>query len=545
MSRARGFVEKNGHDEQHNGKNGVVAIGTATGTDHDDDVVGVPRTKTHCWRQEVLVQLRTAFPSVMSLLLYKIPWMVSLRFVGRLGALELAAAALATTLCNVTGMSLSVGLSSALTTLASQARGDFALRRARKDRAHAVRFVDDHKIGLNGTSAASEETTLLSHRRQEPSGSTTPLMPLVYLYRGLVIQLLFLLPMGVWWLRGVRPALVALGQGETLSSFTESYLRVLAPGLWSYSINWTVTSWLQAIELAHVPAYAAVLGLAMHVPCNYLFIYGLGWGYLGCAAATVMFQLIQPAMTVMYLFGTRRGRRRVLNAIAADAVGRSELSFWLEMREAVMDIRGCLSYLGLAVPGIVIISEWWASEVSIFLAGRLVPSPDLALGALTLNQTLNTFCFMFPTAFGIAGSARVGSLLGGGDAAGARFSSQVSVVCAGAASGLLGFVVYWTPHAFFPSLFAPDEADLIRETSRTMTLLAVYVFADGVQAAFNGTVKGCGRQPVIMPVVVFAYWVVGVPVAYYISFVKFRGLMCSTSYFCGQVGLVAGMTLGT
>jgi len=32
----------------------------------------------------------------------------------------------------------------------------------------------------------------------------------------------------------------------------------------------------------------------MHVPFNFFFIVTLGWGYLGVAAATVMFQLIQP-----------------------------------------------------------------------------------------------------------------------------------------------------------------------------------------------------------------------------------------------------------
>ena len=47
---------------------------------------------------------------------------------GSIGSTELAAAALATTLCNVTGMSLSVGLGSAITTLTGQARGQLLAR---------------------------------------------------------------------------------------------------------------------------------------------------------------------------------------------------------------------------------------------------------------------------------------------------------------------------------------------------------------------------------------------------------------------------------
>jgi multidrug resistance protein, MATE family len=498
------------------------------------------------WLQEALIQFRTAFPSLVSMLLYKIPWMISLRFVGDIGAMELAAAALATTLCNVTGMSISVGLSSALTTLSAQARGDLLFRLSRKDRHSAVHFAE---------SAASEgvetEASHLLHRngsngdrKSRESSGPEPLLPIVYLYRGLIIQFWFALPIGLWWLHGIESFLVWLGQGQHLSSMTSSYLRILVPGLWSFSINWTIAAWLQAVELAHVPVYAATIGLVLHVPLNYLFIDVLGWGYLGCAAATVMFQFIQPLITIGYLFASEKGRSVVLEAIAASAIGRKQLFMWIELKEAV-NVKGWLTYLGLAVPGIVIISEWWASEVSIFLAGRLIPYPDLALGSMTLYQSINAFCFMFPVSWGVAGSARVGNLLGGGDVEGAKLASNVTLVCAGLVSGALGCVLYWTPHQFFPSLFAPDEPDLVHETARTMSLLAVYVFADGIQAAFNGIIKGCGRQPVIMPVVVIAYWIVGVPLAYHIAFHRFHGVMCTNSYFCGQVGLVTGMTVGT
>ena len=84
------------------------------------------------WRRvisEVGEQSKTSLPSMLGMLLYKVPWLISLRFVGKLGSEELAAAALATTLCNVTGMSLSVGLSSAMTTLTAQARGDLMAKK--------------------------------------------------------------------------------------------------------------------------------------------------------------------------------------------------------------------------------------------------------------------------------------------------------------------------------------------------------------------------------------------------------------------------------
>eukprot|EP00980_Cylindrotheca_fusiformis_P022238 scaffold9153_cov121-Cylindrotheca_fusiformis.AAC.2 len=49
-----------------------------------------------------------------------------------------------------------------------------------------------------------------------------------------------------------------------------------------------------------------------------------------------------------------------------------------------------------------------------------------------------------------------------------------------------------------------------------------------------------------MPIVVLAYWVVAVPLAYTIAFViNDKAMVCEESFFCGDVGLVAGMTTGT
>jgi MATE family multidrug resistance protein len=194
--------------------------------------------------------------------------------------------------------------------------------------------------------------------------------------------------------------------------------------------------------------------------------------------------------------------------------------------------------LSLALPGIVIISEWWASEIAIFLSGRF-DNPTTTLGAMTLYQSLNSTCFMFPVAFSVAGATRVSTWLGAGQPKSAAQASVVSIVFAGGLSALIGIILYTTPHSFFPSLFAPTESDLIKQASQLMPLLALYVFADGIQSALNGSIKGCGRQVLSMPVVVFAYWIVALPLAYYWAFDK------DCARLCGDVGLVAGMTVGT
>lgn len=352
------------------------------------------------WR----AQIKTAWPTLLGMLLYKVPWMVSLRFVGGIGAGELAAAALASTLCNVTGMSLSVGLSSALTTLAGQARGH-ALRKRQLQHNADVKAWEKEQSFLDETETLDElgdedleDVSFLPSNDASSSLATTnnknkPLMPLVFLFRGMFIQLLLVIPVGIWWLCGIEDVLVRLGQGEELSHMTQNYLRILTPGLWAYSVNWTLTCWLQTMEMADVPAIAAGIGLTAHVPLNFLFVYGLNWGYLGCAAATVCCQGLQPIFIVCYLCSAR-GKARLWDQMGASpSSGSPPSTLGPTLRLAVS--KGLGQYLSLALPGIVIISEWWASEISIFLSGRF-DNAAVTLGAMTLYQSINTALFMFP-----------------------------------------------------------------------------------------------------------------------------------------------------
>ena len=143
---------------------------------------------------EIREQFKTALPTLAGMLLYTFPYLISLRFVGDIGAAELAAAALAITLCNVTWLSLSVGLSSALTTLTSQFTGESQAR----IRATKVKFSRQKKKNgvygeeesllpngdagksYNSNSKGTTQSTHTSHDHDD-LGEPLLLLPLVFL----------------------------------------------------------------------------------------------------------------------------------------------------------------------------------------------------------------------------------------------------------------------------------------------------------------------------------------------------------------------------
>ena len=199
----------------------------------------------------------------------------------------------------------------------------------------------------------------------------------------------------------------------------------------------------------------------------------------------------------------------------------------------------------LALPGIVVISKRWASEVCIFLGGQLGPSPAYAIGAMSIYQSIYSFCVMFSLGFSSAASAHIGIFWGRTEARRAKLASFVSMAAAMVLSAIMGIILNFTPHDFFPWLFTPDQS-VISETISTIPFLAVYVIADGMNATLNGILKGCGMQAIAMPIVIVSYWCVGVPLGYYNAFISNGGTSeCQDSRFCGTAGLVAGMTMAT
>ena len=152
---------------------------------------------------------------------------------------------------------------------------------------------------------------------------------------------------------------------------------------------------------------------------------------------------------------------------------------------------------------------------------------------------------MFPLGFSTAGSSRVGMFLGKYQPNHAQAASKYSLFFAGLLSLTMSFILFLTPHTLFPSLFTSDP-NVILQTSYTIPLLAFYVFADGLQIGLQGTIKGCGKQFIMAPIVIFSYWVIGVPLSYFYTFTKNNGIMeCDASSLCGIRGLIFGLLTGT
>ena len=423
---------------------------------------------------EARAQLGLALPVSLSMICNRVMSLTSVAFVGHLGPLPLAGAALATTMGNVTGNSIMVGMAGAVSTLGGQAFGAKAY----------------------------------------------PLLGEI-LQRALLILTLAAVPIAVAW-SAMEPVLVALGQDRDIARASGQYMQTLIPGLFFYAWNICVQAYLQSQRITRPGAVAGVVAAILHVPANLLFINVFGLGFVGAGLATSWSNGVVLAINVSYLC-FHPSRRRLPPA---------ERTWERWNLKAATSEWG--PFLRLALPGILLMGEWWASEANILIAGWL-PDPELNVAGVSIFQVTNALAFMVPVGFSVAVLTRCSNELGAGRPAHARHASTVAFGMILAVEAVISVALLVVRH-HWARLYTSDER-IVRLVSTLLVPLAVYTAFDGVLCVATGVIKACGRQWVAGPVVFFAYYVVGIPLACVLSFDWGLGI--------GAMGLAIGATVGT
>lgn len=244
--------------------------------------------------------------------------LISVLFVGQLGAADLAASSLAAMLTNVTGFSVAIGLLTGLDTLGAQAFGAQQLAR--------VGYV---------------------------------------VQRALLIVTAFIVPVSVlWWF--TTPALVALKQPQEVAEMAGQFTRLLIPGAPALLWSEVAKRFLSSQGIVRPMLYVSLAVNALHPLWCWLFIFHFDWGFAGAAIAMDVSYFLLCALILLYILifaphaqGTWPGWR-----------WKEACSGWGEFLR--------LGVPGAAMLSL----EWWAFELCVLVAGSLGTLPLAAHNVL-------------------------------------------------------------------------------------------------------------------------------------------------------------------
>jgi len=315
-------------------------------------------------------------------------------------------------------------------------------------------------------------------------------------------------------LMSVDPALIGPAMG---------YLRAVACGFPAVALYHVLRCYSDGLGHTRPSMVMGLLGLALNIPLNYIFIYGkLGlpaMGGVGCGWAT---GLVMTFMFLSMLWWVKWAPFYKASAIFSHF----EWPQWPVLKR--------LLSVGLPI-GISVFAESSIFAVIALLIGGL-GATVVAGHQIALN--FSSMVFMIPYSLGMAATVRVGQALGRGEPREARFAAGVSMAAALGYACLSASLMLLLREEI-AQIYTPDTA-VIAVATTLLVYTALFQFSDAIQVTAAGALRGYQDTRVTMILTLFAYWGIGLPVGYALGLTDLFGKPSGPSGL--WQGLVVGLT---
>lgn len=336
------------------------------------------------------------------------------------------------------------------------------------------------------------------------------------LQRGLVVAVIASGPTALLWLL-TGPVLELAGQDPALAGMAHDYVLMQLPSVLGFLGFMVLRSYLQGRSIVAPAMWVTLYANVLNVLLNWLLIFGgLGLPALGLRGAGIATGVTRSLMLVALAWWVwRAGLHR---------------GAWTPWSRAALASAGLLEIMRFGLPvGIQLGLEMWAFQAATLLAG-LLGEAELAAHTIVLN--LASLSFMVPLGVAMAAVTRVGNLIGAGDRHGAQRAAWVAL---GVGAGVMAVsaITFIALREVLPRWYNDDPAVLVL-TAALLPIAGAFQIFDGVQVVGGGVLRGMGRT---RPAAVFnllGYYVLGLPVAWWLAF----------STGMGVAGIWWGLTVG-
>jgi MATE family multidrug resistance protein len=356
---------------------------------------------------------------------------------------------------------------------------------------------------------------------------------------------------GLWVAAGVAPIVAlllaltipllrALGTNPRVMELLGPYLHALLWGIPPLLFYAALRRYLQAMNIVKPITFAVVSANLLNFVGNWLFMYG-NWGAprLGLEGSGFSTSISRVYIALVLLIAVLRRERKSAN-LRQPATHPFRAP---NVREGLPEIepatsRPPLSYrphfpiirrlLALGFPSAIqILVEGAVFSAVTVMAARF---DEVSLAAHSIAVNVISITFMVPLGISSAAAVRVGQAVGRQDRPGIAVSGWTALLLGAGFMSAAGLALAIVPR-WIARLYTP-EAAVIGASAALLRIAALFEIFDGLQVVATGALRGLGdtRTPALAH---FAgYWIVGMPVAWFLCF----------NYGWGVTGIWVGLT---
>ncbi len=310
-----------------------------------------------------------------------------------------------------------------------------------------------------------------------------------------------------------------VGVVPSLRPDVTAFLRAIGWGAPALTLYFTLRGLSEGLSLPRPSMMFSLAGLLLLAPLGYVLMYGrlgvpsLGARGSGIATAVVLWlELIGFAMYVL----------RHRNYRGLGLTERFDPPRWKVIGE-LLHLGAPMAFTLLMEGGLF---------VAVALAIATLGENVAAAHQIALNVA--SVAFMVPLGMAMAITIRVGHAAGRRDDRAVRYASYTGVALALIAQVVSSSLMLGIPHRI-AGLYS-DDAVVVGLAAQLMVLAGLFQFADGIQVASNGALRGLKDTRVPMLISAIAYWGVGMPVGAWLTFHRHLGARGM------WIGLVVGLS---
>jgi MATE family multidrug resistance protein len=304
-------------------------------------------------------------------------------------------------------------------------------------------------------------------------------------------------------------------QDDNVKPLAKEFLILLNYSTLPLLLFLAVKQFSDGLSITRPAAVITVIALAINILINYAFIYG-NWGMpalglVGAGWATIIARVFMFVTMLIYLLTHQQYKP------------------YLVKTQAKIKAQ-YLAILKVGLPsGFQYFFEVGAFATAAIIIGWIGKSEQ---AAHTLAINLASLTYMVAT--GIS----AGTGIAVGDAFGRK--NRVDMVFAGKSGILLGGIfmsicaILLTVFNQFIVEISVNDTEVQRITAGLLFIAAMFQLSDGVQAVSLGALRGLSDTKTPTLITIIAYWVIGIPVGYYMAF----------SLNLGLYGIWYGLSIG-